>query len=94
MFILGSTIKYNRSQVPLSATNTLNNCTTNNSAQTVYLDSPYSATITADIGYTLDGASVLIIMGGVDITSTAYNNGSISIEKVSGPIGIEITAHL
>lgn len=75
-----------------SVTNTLTNCTTSNSSITTGECSIYSATITANNGYTLSGASVSITMNGVDITSTAYNNGVITISGVSGNIAIVISA--
>ena len=76
----------------LTITNTLNGCTTSNSAASMTEGDPYSATITASSGYILTGASVSITMGGVDITSTAYNNGTISIAEVTGSLVITITA--
>jgi hypothetical protein len=75
-----------------TVTNTLNGCTTNNVATSVSEDSAYSATITADSGYTLNGAIVQITMGGTDITSTAYSNGTINITKVTGNLMITISA--
>lgn len=76
----------------LTITNVLNSCTTNNSAVSLMEGDPYTATITADSHYTLTGASVSITMGGVDITASAYNNGSISIAEVTGSLVITITA--
>jgi len=73
-------------------TNTLSHCTTSNNAQSVTKNASYSATITADTDYTLTGATVVITMGGVDITSTAYSNGTISIASVTGILSISITA--
>ena len=73
-------------------TNTLTHCTSSNSSQSVTKNGSYSATITADEGYTLTGATVLITMGGVDVTSTAYSNGTISIASVTGVLSISITA--
>lgn len=75
-----------------SVTNTLTNCTTSNSSITAGECSIYSATITANSGYTLNGASVGITMNGVDITSTAYNNGIVTISGVSGNLTISINA--
>ena len=72
--------------------NTLTGCTTSNSATNITAGSSYSATITASQGYTLTGATVSITMGGVDITSTAYSNGTISIVSVTGALVITITA--
>lgn len=92
MLILGSTVNYNRSQITVDITSTLTNCTSNNLSTSVHLDDAYTATITANSGYTLTGASISITMGGVDITSTAYNNGIITIPKATGDININISA--
>lgn len=46
----------------------------------------YTANITAESGYLLLNA--VITMGGEDITSTAYNNGVVSIAEVTGDITI------
>lgn len=75
-----------------TVTNTLTGCTTNNAAASVTENTPYSATITASSGYSLTGATVSITMGGTDITSTAYNNGTISIASVTGNLIITVTA--
>lgn len=55
---------------------------------------PYTDTLTAKTGYTLDGGTVSVTMGGVDITETAYNaaTGEIYIENVTGDIAITATA--
>ena len=73
-------------------TNSLSNCVTNNNQSSLVEGSTYSAAITANSGYTLDGATVSITMGGTDITSTAYNNGAISIASVTGNVVITIAA--
>lgn len=86
--------------VPLSSsytiTNTLTNCTTNNSATNVAENAAYTATITAASGYTLTGATVSVTMESsgtpVDITSTAYNAGVISIAAVTGNVAISVAA--
>lgn len=75
-----------------SVTNTLTNCTSSNNATAVLDGSAYSATITAGSGYTLAGATVSVTMGGTDITSTAYNNGLITIASVTGNVVISISA--
>lgn len=72
--------------------NTLSNCSTDNGASTVQENSSYTANITAGSGWTLEGASVLITMGGVDITSAAYSGGTISIASVTGDLAITISA--
>lgn len=72
-------------------TNVLTNCTTNNDAQYVEDGESYIATITPDEGYTLDGATITITMGGADM-SQYYANGTIAIPQVTGDIAISITA--
>ena len=54
----------------------------------------YTNTITAKSGFTLDGGTVSVTMGGVDITETAYNatDGTVTIENVTGNIVITATA--
>lgn len=52
----------------------------------------YNNVITVDNGYSLQ--SVTVIMNGVDITETAYSNGVISIEQVTGDIVITLVADL
>lgn len=73
-------------------TKNLTGCTISNSASQVDYGEAYTATITAESGKTL--TSVVIKMGGVDITSTAYSegNGTINIAKVTGAITITAAA--
>lgn len=73
-------------------TNKLTNCTNSNISTSVDENSNYVAIISPSNGYTLTGANISITMGGVDITSTAYNNGTINIASVTGNIAITITA--
>ena len=73
-------------------TNNLTHCSNSNTSTSVNENSNYAATITPSKSYTLTNASVNITMGGVDITSTAYNNGTINIASVTGNIAITITA--
>lgn len=73
-------------------TNTLSNCASSNSAGSIGINERYAATITANSGYTLYGATVSVLMGGTDITSTAYNSGVISIPAVTGAIVISVSA--
>lgn len=51
---------------------------------------PFTATIAAEDGY--ENLEVTVTMGGVDITATAYVNGQINIEAVTGEIVITATA--
>lgn len=73
-------------------TKNLTGCTVSNSLSKVEYGDSYTATITADDGKGL--TSVVIKMGGVDITSTAYTAGSgaINIAKVTGAVTITAVA--
>lgn len=71
-------------------TNTLTQCTTNNSATQAVQGGSYSATITAKSGYEL--SSVKVTMGGTDISSTAVSGGKITIANVTGNIVITAVA--
>ena len=70
---------------------TLNHCTTDNSKTYVIDGSGFLINLTADEGYSLEGATVTITMGGVDV-STYYSNGKIAIPNVTGDIIITATA--
>lgn len=71
--------------------NALTNCTTTNESKYVADGGSYIATITPNEGYTLDGATVSITMGGVSV-SQYYSSGTIAIPQVTGDISISITA--
>lgn len=73
-----------------TVTNTLTQCTTNNSATKAVQGGSYSATITAKSGYEL--SSVKVTMGGTDISSTAVSGGKITISNVTGNIVITAVA--
>ena len=73
-----------------SITNTLTNVTNSNTAASITDGSSYSGTLTADTGYSID--MVTVTMGGTDITSTAYNAGSINISSVTGNLIITASA--
>lgn len=77
-----------------SVTNSLTGCITSNSSSQVVDGDVYNATITASTGYTLTGATVSVVMGETDITSTVYNNGTISIASISDNITITIVAEV
>ena len=72
--------------------NNLDNCTSNNDITSIRKNSAYSATITANSGYSLVGANVSVIMGDIDKTSTAYTNNAITISEVIGNLIISISA--
>ena len=73
-------------------TKNLTGCTISNSASQVDYGEAYTATITPESGKTI--TSVVVTMGGVDITSTAYSAGSgaINIAKVTGTVTITAAA--
>ena len=75
------TITYNLSHVSSS-----------NSTASIENGQSYTTTLTASTNYTLN--SVSVTMGGVDITSTAYSSGTVSIPSVTGNIVITATAVL
>lgn len=75
-----------------TVTNTLTGCTSSNAATTVIEGDAYYATITANSGYTMSGATVQVKMGGTVVTESYYANGIINIPDVSGNIEITITA--
>lgn len=55
-------------------------------ASKVTLGKPYAATIAAERGYVL--SYVKVVMGGVDVTDTAYADGLVSIDSVTGSLVI------
>ena len=75
-----------------TVTNTLTGCASSNAATTVTEGDTYYATITASSGYVLDGATVMVKMGGTVVTELYYADGIINIPDVSGNIEITITA--
>ena len=75
-----------------TVTNTLTGCTSSNAATTITEGDTYYATITASNGYVLDGATVVVKMGGTEVTALYYADGIINIPDVSGNIEITITA--
>lgn len=68
------------------------NITSNSSVFSVNEGASYSATLTAAGGYTLDGATVSVTMGGADITADVYADGTVSIPAVTGDIAIIVSA--
>lgn len=72
-----------------TVTSNLSNAVNNNTAESVVDGTAYAAIITAHSGYEID--MVTVTMGGVDITSTAYSGGVISIPNVTGDIVITVT---
>lgn len=73
-----------------SVTQSLTNVTSTYTGSTVAAGAAFETTLEAETGYTID--SVVVEMGGVDISATAYDSltGKVSITSVTG--NIEITA--
>ena len=73
-----------------TVTKTLTGCALSNSAAQVEYGDSYTATVTPESGKTMD--SIVVTMGGADITSTTVSDGIISIPKVTGAIMITAAA--
>ena len=75
-----------------SITNSLIHVTSSNAAVSAEDGAAYTATLTAEKGYTM--GTVVVKMGGTDITATAYNadTGVISIAAVTGDVVITAKA--
>lgn len=69
----------------------LSNCVSSNQAISAIDGQGFVADITASDGYTLDGATVSITMGGTEM-SAYYSEGKIAIPHVTGDIVISVTA--
>ena len=76
----------------VTVTNSLSHVTTSNAATSATVGGTYSAVLTPDENYTMD--NVIILMGGEDVTSTAYTSGTktIAIANVTGNIIVSATA--
>lgn len=86
-----NTIIYYMSDTDIySITNTLTHVSNSNGLTELIRGGAYSATLTADAGYTI--SSVTVTMGGVDVTSSVYDTGVITIGAVDGDIVITATA--
>ena len=75
-----------------NVTNTLSNAVNSNSATKTPKDGTYTAIISAATGYTLDGATVSVTMGGANVTSAVYSNGVVNIPAVTGDVVITVVA--
>ena len=75
-----------------SVTQTLTHVTSTFTDDSVADGAAFTATLTAESGYTMD--TVAVTMGGTDVTATAYTSetGVVSIASVSGAIVITATA--
>lgn len=72
----------------------LTNVTSNNTATGVVEGGSFTATLTAGSGYAIDASTVIVTMGGTNITSTAYSSAAnmVSISQVTGNIVITAVA--
>ena len=86
--IFGGSFEYDTT-VYYSITSNLTKCTMTG-AKTVAENETYSATISPVSGYTL--SSIVVTMGGTNITSSAVSGGNINIAKVTGDIVITASA--
>ena len=86
-------VDISESELYYSIASTLNGCTLSNSATKIKSEETYVTTITEGTNTTIN--TVTVKMGGVDITSTAYNSNSktIGINIVTGNIEIIITVN-
>lgn len=73
-----------------SVTNNLTNCTNDNNTLSVVKGGSYTATITADSGYEI--SSLIITMGGNNITASVVTGNIITISNVTGNIVITAVA--
>lgn len=92
----GGTTEPEEPDVPVEKTYTISNelinCISSNSTTRVKENASYSATLTANDGYTLTGGTVTVTIGGVDITETTYADGVVTIASVTGNVEIFASA--
>lgn len=69
---------------------TLSGCQINNDRSSVVMGERWSGEIIPNEGFSLKNATIQINMGGNDITETVYNNGIITIEKVTAEVSINV----
>ena len=81
-------ITVNASVTTYTITNNLTNCTTNNSSNTISYNSSYSSVISVNSGYEI--SSIIVTMGGADISDTAVSGNNINISNVTGNIVITV----
>lgn len=84
------TVEVESEIVTYTITNNLTNVSTDNPVTTITENSSYEANLTPDTGHEFD--SIIVTMGGVDVTSDVYTNGAISILAVTGNIIIAASA--
>lgn len=85
---LGSNLVFSSAPAGFAVTYNLTNVTSSNTATSV--TGAYTTTLTAATYYSI--STVTVTMGGIDITSTAYSNGVVTIADVTGAVVITATA--
>ena len=75
-----------------SVTQNIDNCTTTNTTKYVLKNDPFTTKITANDGYEIKSATIL--MGTDDITSSVYDDGAINIAAVTDNIIITVIAQV
>lgn len=85
VFVLDNNVYY-------SVESNLTNCTNSNSEKTVIGGTSYNASIVLEAGYNL--SSIVVTMGGVDVTASAVNGNSITIANITGDIVITAVAKM
>ena len=70
---------------------TLSHVTSTYTEHYISSEDAFTATLTAENGYAID--NVVVLMGGEDVTDTAYNAGEVNIATVTGDITIVATAN-
>lgn len=82
--------KLNITESSYSIAQVLTHVTSDYSDSSIDAGEELEVNLTADSGYEID--TVTVTMGGVDITSTAYTDGTVSIAAVTGNVVITATA--
>ena len=77
-------------QASYKVTQTLSHVTSSFDGYYVESGEAFTATLTAEDGYTIE--NVVVMMGGEDITDTAYSAGTVTVASASGDIVIIATA--
>lgn len=80
----------NVSFIRFNITKTIQGGTFENNSNSVIIGETYIDSIVANPGFTLNRAIVSITMGGIDITSSSYDNGKITIEDINGEVEINV----
>ena len=85
-------IGFTQQIVTFNITNQLHDATSDNPSVSIEFYESYTAHITPNTNRYI--SEVIVTMGGVNITASAYNNGTIYIEHVTGELVIQVNTHL